>query len=274
MAHLDCSFYSPSLRKNAKLTVFLPTMSADDYLYNDDHPRYFAPDAKYQTLYLLHGSYGDCMDWCLLANVERYAQDHCLAVVMPSGENSNYVDMAHGEEYLTYITKELPAFLTTLFPLSTKREDTFIAGLSMGGGGAFRAALARPELYAAAASLSGGLNKALRPTGTEAHAAKMPLNYRKACFGETGAPAIGGKDDLMAVLKADVDAGKDLPKLYHTIGDEDFLRESSEGFLEYAKGLGVDIEYHVHPGVHNWDFWDRYLKDVLDWLPLANDMVR
>lgn len=131
MAHLDCSFYSPSLRKNAKLTVFLPTMSADDYLYNDGHPRYFAPGARYQTLYLLHGSYGDCMDWCLLANAERYAQDHCLAVVMPSGENSNYVDMAHGEEYLTYITKELPAFLTTLFPLSTKREDTFIAGLSM-----------------------------------------------------------------------------------------------------------------------------------------------
>ena len=46
MAHLDCSFYSPSLRKNAKLTVFLPTMSADDYLFNDDHPKYFAPDAK------------------------------------------------------------------------------------------------------------------------------------------------------------------------------------------------------------------------------------
>lgn len=47
MAHLDCSFYSPSLRKNAKLTVFLPTMSADDYLYNDGHPRYFAPGARY-----------------------------------------------------------------------------------------------------------------------------------------------------------------------------------------------------------------------------------
>ena len=61
MAHFDMSFYSPSLRKNAKLTVFLPTVSADDYL-NDAPVRYYDADTCYQTLYLLHGSYGDCMD--------------------------------------------------------------------------------------------------------------------------------------------------------------------------------------------------------------------
>ena len=273
MAHLDCSFYSPSLRKNAKVIVFLPTMSADDYLFNDDHPRYFAKGAKYQTLYLLHGSYGDCMDWSLFANAERYAQEHCLAVVMPSAENSSYVDMQYGEDYLTYITRELPAFLSTLVPLSEKREDTFIAGLSMGGGGTFRAAFARPELYGAAASLSGGLDKALSKTSSEAHSVKMPKNYRQACFGDSAVPTPGGKDDLRAALKACVDEGKTLPRLYHVIGEDDFLREGGEAFLAYAKSLGVEIEYKLHPGVHNWDFWDTYLKEVLEWLPLANDMV-
>ena len=64
MAHIDCSFYSPSLKKNAHMIVFLPSVSADDYL--EDRPvHYYEPATRFPTLYLLHGSYGDCMDWCL-----------------------------------------------------------------------------------------------------------------------------------------------------------------------------------------------------------------
>lgn len=272
MAHLNCSFYSPSLRKNAKLTVILPTVSADDYLFNDNHPDYYKEGAKYQTLYLLHGSYGDCTDWTLFANMVRYAQEHCLAVVMPSGENSSYVNMAHGEDYLTYISEELPDFLCKMFPLSRKREDTFIAGLSMGGYGTFRAALEHPERYAAAASLSGALDKTRIQNSDEAHSRKMPLNYRKAVFGDNLMEA-GGENDLRRVLRKRLDEGAELPKLYHTIGTEDFLKESSEDFLNYAKEQGVEITYVTHPGVHDWNFWDTYIQEVLDWLPLANNMV-
>jgi S-formylglutathione hydrolase FrmB len=272
MAHLNCSFYSPSLKKNAKITVILPTVSADDYLFHDNHPDYYCEGAKYQTLYLLHGSYGDCMDWTLLANVGRYAQEHCVAVVMPSGENSSYVDMLHGEAYLTYISEELPEFLSKIFPLSKKREDTFIAGLSMGGFGTFRAAFEHPERYAAAASLSGALDKTRIQNSQEAHSKKMPLNYRKAVFGEN-LEACGGKDDLRVVLKKRLDENASLPKLYHTIGTEDFLKDSSEDFINYAKELGVSIEYVTHPGIHDWKFWDTYIQEVLDWLPLANNMV-
>ena len=44
------------------------------------------------------------------------------------------------------------------FPVSRMRRDTFVAGLSMGGYGAFKLAMRHPERYAAAASLSGALD--------------------------------------------------------------------------------------------------------------------
>lgn len=273
MAHLNCSFYSPSLRKNAKLTVFLPSMSADDYLFNDDHPKYFEPGTKFQTLYLLHGSYGDCLDWALFANAERYAQEHCLALIIPSAENSSYLDMYRGEDYLTYITRELPAFCGKIFPLSQKREDTFIAGLSMGGYGAFRAALERPELYAAVASLSGGLDKAEATNKTEAHFTKMPENYRKATFGESGVNEPGSENDLRVLLEKRLAEGAALPAMFHTIGEDDFLRAGGEAYIAFAKEHGVEIKYTLHPGVHNWDFWNSYLLEVMDWLPLKKDLV-
>ncbi len=271
MAFLNVSFFSSALKKNAELAVILPSVSADDYLFNDNHPDYYAKGSKYQTLYLLHGSYGDNMDWTLLTGIYRYAQEHCVAVVMPSGENSSYINMAHGEDYLTYISEELPSLCPVLFPLSTKREDTFIAGLSMGGYGAFRAALEHPETYAAVASLSGNLGKS-ELKNLSAHASKMPLNYTRAVMGEE--MSLKGTDnDLRVLLQKRLAENAELPAMYHTIGDEDFLRESAEEYLAFAKEQGVEIEYHIHPGVHNWVFWDRYIQDVLDWLPLKKGMV-
>ena len=102
----------------------------------------------------LHGAYGDYSDWARLTGIERYAQAHKIAVVMPSADNSFYQDMYRGGKYLTYFTRELPDYIARLFPVSTKREDTFVAGLSMGGYGAVRVAFEMPERFGAAASLS------------------------------------------------------------------------------------------------------------------------
>lgn len=271
MAHFDCSFYSDMLKKNAHVLVFIPTMSADDFL-SDEHVDYYRNGGKYQTLYLLHGSYGDCTDWARLSNVERYAQDHCLAVVMPSAENSSYVNMAYGEAYLNYISQELPDFLSKLFPLSKKREDTFIAGLSMGGYGAFRIAFEHPEIYACAASLSGALDKAALQESTGPHITKMPVHYRKAVFADIK-KIRGSENDITVVLKKGIAENASMPKLYMTCGTEDFIFPSNLEFYEEAKDLSVDLTFIKHSGVHNWDFWDSHIKDVLDWLPLKHDLV-
>ena len=272
MAHLDVAFFSSALQKNTEITVILPSISADDFLFNENHPDYYNKDKKFQTLYLLHGSYGDYMDWTLLSSVYRYAQENCVAVVMPSGENSSYVNMVHGEAYQKFISEELPAFCTAVFPLSLKREDTFIAGLSMGGYGAFRSALEHPERFGAVASLSGSIDKAQQVNTKEAHTSKMPLNYRLAVMGED-LSLNGTKDDLRLLLKKRVGENVELPKMYHCIGEDDFLREAGENYLAYAKELGVDIEYHLFPGVHDWKFWDTHIQDVFEWLPLKKDVV-
>lgn len=269
MAHIQLNFYSNALQKNANVTVFLPTQDADDYLFGDGNTKY-DPAKKYQTLYLLHGSYGDYTDWSRLACVERYAQAHCLAVVMPSGENSAYLNMNAGENYLDYIGRELPQFLQTVFPLSPRREDNFIAGLSMGGYGCMRVGLEFPERFAAIASLSGALDmQALREHGGP-HMEKMDRGYSLAVYGDRNLH--GSRDDLLCLLRDNLDKGKSLPKLYMTIGTEDFLYPVNEAFYAKAKEL-ADIRYETYPGVHDWIFWDAHIQDVLNWLPLAEGKV-
>ena len=271
MAHIRCSFYSPSLLKNANVIVYLPTVSADDYLFGQK-AHYGKPGACYQTLYLLHGSYGDYLDWCRLTGIERYAQEHCVAVVMPSAENSSYVDMACGEKYLTYITRELPEFLGKLFPLSPRREDTFIAGLSMGGYGAFRCALEHPGAYGAAASLSGGLDMPMLQNSDGPHVKKMPPAYRAAVF-QNPRKLAGTRDDLPVLLKERLAEGATLPELYMSCGTEDFIYPANESFYEAATAMGARLTYERFPGVHDWNYWDAHIRDVLSWLPLKGDLV-
>ena len=112
----------------------------------------------YKTLYLLHGLLGNCTDWVMNTNIQRLAEDRNLAVVMPSGENSFYVNqILPNNDFGEYIGRELVEMTRRMFPLSHKREDTFIAGLSMGGFGALRNGLKYHETFGYIAVLSGAL---------------------------------------------------------------------------------------------------------------------
>jgi putative tributyrin esterase len=61
-----------------------------------------------------------------------------LAVVMPRVDRSFYLNEAHGNKYWTFLSEELPEVVRGSFRISTRREDTFVAGLSMGGYGAMK----------------------------------------------------------------------------------------------------------------------------------------
>ena len=71
---------------NTDLNVIIPTPHPAETPLNLGN--YFHKGAKYQVLYLLHGTYGDYTDWQRLTSIEKYAQEAKLMVVMPSGANA------------------------------------------------------------------------------------------------------------------------------------------------------------------------------------------
>ena len=144
MAFLQVNLFSESLMRTVNVNVILPA---------DNVP---APDAEeYKTLYLLHGIFGSQNDWITGTNVQRWALEKNLAVVMPAGENMFYLDQEDTHAlYGQFIGRELPALMRRMFRLSPRREDSFIAGLSMGGYGALRNGLKYADQFGAIAGLS------------------------------------------------------------------------------------------------------------------------
>ena len=211
------------------------------------------------VLYLLHGLSDDQSGWLRRTSIERYALAYGLAVVMPCGGRSFYCNMTDGTRYWDYLSEELPAFVERTFHVATGRENTYVAGLSMGGYGAFKLALKHPERYAAAAALSGAfIADWLQRDRPELYAAD---------FGET--PVFRGSiHDPFVWATELVKSGQPKPALFMAAGTDDWLYPQSVELHDHLEKLGFEVKWISAPGNHNWEFWDTHIQKVLDWLPL------
>jgi putative tributyrin esterase len=257
MPFIQCDFHADTLGFSTSLNVILPRDSSK-FIRTDDP----GLQGKYPTLYLLHGLSDDQTIWMRRTSIERYADEYGIAVVMPTVHRGFYTDMKAGLTYWKFVSEEVPAFAQASFPLSPLREHNFAAGLSMGGYGAMKLGLGRPDRFAAAASLSGSLDVA----GTHPWELMEPDEYVRL-FGEREQVS-GGADDLFHLAEKAVRSGAPLPKLYQCCGTEDFLYEANLKFLGFARELGFDLTYEEEPGTHEWGYWDRKIQRVLEWLPL------
>jgi len=265
MALIHCDFFSEALGISTSMYVILPQKS---YKQNKSHQpsQSTAFDDKYPTLYLLHGQSDDHTIWLRRTSIERYVANLNLAVVMPAVNRSFYTDMAQGAAYWTFVNEELPEIVQSLFPLSAQREDTFVAGLSMGGYGAFKMALRSPERFAAGASLSGAPDIVrIAMNGSSEH---------RAIFGEPESVK-GSDNDLFHLAERVAASNGPKPLLYQCCGTEDFLYEDNRRFLEHCQKLPLDLTYEEEPGTHEWGYWDRKIQRVLEWLPIRgkNDAI-
>ena len=254
MALIQVNYLSKALFRIVPLNVILPVdkfdADTDTYLQKADR--------RYKTLYLLHGLLGNYTDWVSRTRIQMWAEEKNLAVVMPSGDNAFYFkSRTPWTDYETFIGKELVEMTRRMFPLSDQREDTFIAGLSMGGYGALRNGIVFSDTF----GYTAGLSAALHLFDDLSEEADIGLFENLAAASETNLnPKIAVREMLQEK--------RPVPKFYIACGRQDDLMKANEDFRDFLRANGADVTWDEDDHGHDWDFWDSQIKKVLDWLPL------
>lgn len=255
MALLTVDFFSYYLGMDVPMTVLLPEKRGHK-------PE--LTDKKYKVLYLLHGHSDDNTSYIRKSNIEMLIRDKDVIVVMPTGHRGFYSNSCHGYKYEDYLVKELPTVVSNFFHASLEREDTYIAGLSMGGYGALKLALKYPEVYGHAASMSGAIDcyQALKCAKGMFSVGDFMSNVDNVFGGEE---AFRKSDDNIENLVSKV---RNQPQLYVSCGTEDPLYPIHGKTLEVLDSADIRYTAYEGPGGHNWAFWNQELVKILQFFGL------
>lgn len=248
-------FYSDCLKRNTMFRIILPN-EADD-----------KEAAPMRTLILLHGYSGGCGEWLWNSPVVEMAQKYHLCILLPAGENSFYLDgKATGRKYAAYIGQELIDYARKTFGLSSRREDTFIGGFSMGGFGAIHTSLQFPETFSGAMALSSALIyhrvSKMKP-GEDDEIANY--EYYRLMFGEPGSLEEENANPEKLILDMEK-RGILMPRFYLACGEQDFLIDTNRSFVNFLKGHEIDFCYNEGEGDHNFSYWSRHLEPGIRWM--------
>lgn len=275
MAKFNCNFISYTLTRTVDITVVIPSVTIPEAMAagpgvldavseNDrETDRDGIPAGipfpshrkkeKYPVLYLLHGMGNNHATWTGYTNIEMFAEERNIAVVMISAENKSYVNHKSGDRFYDFLEIELPEFIGGMFPVSDKPEDTYIAGLSMGGFGALVHGLKYPEKYGAIGAfsaavflepsrLAGGVKEAVNP------------DY----------------DPKTLALRLEKESKRGV-RIFIACGENDFLYDANKEFQQMLTEQGQEVTWVSMPGFgHEWRFWNLIVEQFLDWLPRSD----
>lgn len=275
MGLIRFTFYSQVLREETYISIVMPTYkkrgSLPDYTGKtiETEEDWYKNRGLLKTLYVLHGGSDDCTFYYRNTGIERYGQENGFAVVMPEVKNSFYCNQVYGKDYFTYLSEELPDIVQGVFPLSPKRADHFVVGNSMGSHGAIKWALNCPEFFSAAAGMSGVadvedggfFNDSIGMEGSPVHTSFGTLSQYR-----------GSKNDLRWLAKTAVKrmkAGEYIPRLYSCCGTEDPYFEGTKCYKEYADSIGLPLVFETSHGSHQWEYWDKSLRRIIQWMGLT-----
>ena len=266
MAFLQVNFYSRALRRS---TVFNALMPLDRFEPTGEKS---VPEQQMKSLYLLHGYSGNHMDWVINSNIQEYSLKYNVAVFMPSCENFFYLDDTDmGALYSEYVGIELVEFTRRIFPVSGKREDTFIGGLSMGGYGAIINGLKYSNTFSRIIALSSALIiDKIAGIPVDFKDGIADYNYYSRVFGDVNKVKGSDKDPEALVLQMKKE-NKQIPEIFMACGTEDFLLAANRKLHDFLLAEGIEHTYIESPGTHDWKFWNEYIEKGLEWACKSHD---
>lgn len=263
MAKFTCNFISYTLKRAVDITVVIPSVTVPESLgFGKPIPEGATikdlmeakPDCshtkkdKYPVLYLFHGMGNNHATWTGYTGIEMYAEERNIAVVNISAENKAYVNHIDvTDRFYDFIEDELSDFVSGMFPVSTRPEDTYIAGLSMGGFGTLVHVLNNPEKYKAFGTFSAGIHSAF----VEGKPEYDPITLANQCIANHTS----------------------LPSGYMCCGGSDTYLKENRDFYCMLKDAGYDVTWdQIEPYGHEWRFWNIEVEKFLDWMePLRTD---
>lgn len=265
MIFTHCNFFSKVLQSHVDVNVLLPCMEDIECLSQELDIIY--KKRKMPVLYLLHGALEDYTGWLRQTNIERYAEQAGLAVVMPGGQNGFYTNAKYGLSYFDYICEELPRFIEYTFPVSGEREDRFIAGASMGGYGAAKCALSCPDRYRAFGNFSGAVDL---PVLEEKMTGQGFTFFRyDLVFG--GTMQIPGTEDDLFYLIDRCARGNTMPAAFVACGEEDENNyEMNLRLVQALQEKGADTRFMGGKGGHDWAYWDNCVRKFIEMTGTGN----
>ena len=262
MAILTCTCFSTTLKQDVTFNAAGPHPEGNEQV-TDQQTKSRADGDGFPVIYLLHGAYGSYASWGRFSNIERYAQQYGVVLIMASAEKQ--LLPGHGpRQPLLHLLHRGTAHPG---PASVPRhpqagEKTYVAGFSMGGYGAWFLALSRPTSTArrppcrARWTLWPPTSRANRVSSTAPSPGKTSLptpNIWRAAR-RTSLP-------VRSRPRQGLRAG-----LYHACGRSDFLYGMNKAVHERLVSMGADVPFVEGEGGHEWDYWDRTICEILPWL--------
>lgn len=227
--------------------------------------KYEVSERKYPVIYLLHGLFGSCENWFDLTEIEKFSIGKDFVIVMPEGRNSWYCDSAtiHRNKFESYIIDELILEIENKFKVLRCRENRAIAGLSMGGYGALKFGLKRPDLFYFVASMSGAFDAPNRSDTNEGHDWEILKSSLSEVFGNENSLTRKKNDLFCLVEKQSFDSVDSLPDIYIECGVNDGFLETNRKMVELLKNKRIRAEYREFSGGHDWQYWNRGIERIL-----------
>lgn len=220
-----------------------------------------------KTLILLHGISDNASGWIRYGLADAMAAKYNIAVVVPEGLKSFWLDMKYGGKYTAYLTGELPELIGKMFHVPVYPDSLMIAGLSMGGYGALHAAFSDPDAFGAVGSFSGAIdiNSLVENADALGRNSDCGADFRNEIVAALGAERrIAEKDDIIHLLTQAAKRERN-PKIYLACGIEDAITYAQNNRLyAYLKTMPFDVRYEFWHGGHNWGFWNTALDKFLE----------
>lgn len=254
---------SKILKDNRKYAIYLP-------------PDYDVSKRSYPVLYLLHGAGDDQTGWVQFGEVLRIADKAInegtatpMIIVMPdanTGQRGYFNDVTGEWRYEDFFFEEFMPFIEKEYRIKGEKRFRAVAGLSMGGGGAFTYALHHPELFSSACPLSASVG-ALSLEGAKAYLER--IGNKPVTASEAAIEAHYRRNNALELIANMPEDQKKAVRWYIDCGDDDFLFEGNALAHISMRKNNISHEFRVRDGGHTWTYWRESLPAVLSFVSEA-----